>query len=103
LGAGVILICLGDVGALNACKHLGLALIFIGFAPRAGRTLWALAAISWMPALGWLASRFGIDPDAAGMGRAVIALSSCAWALVTRDAGERTRDLSYVGSVNSTS
>jgi len=113
LGAGVGLICLGDVGTLNAIKYVGLALIFVGFAPRAGRWLWALTAVAWMPALGWVASRFGLDPDAAGLGRSALALAGSGWMLVStgRIRGTVTpapkaqpaRDFNYAGSIKSVS
>jgi hypothetical protein len=102
LAAGLALICLGDAGAINALKHLGLALILIGFAPRSGRKLWALGAIAWMPALGWAASRLGVDPAGVGMGRAVIAMCSCAWWLGAQQTECRTEELNYVGSIKTT-
>lgn len=113
LGGGVALICLGDVGTLNAIKYGGVALIFMGFAPRPGRWLWALTAVAWMPALGWVASRFGIDPNAAGLGRSALALAGCGWMLlstgsirgvVTRQPPpEPVQDFNYAGSIKSVS
>lgn len=99
LAAGVGLIFCGDAGEVNALKHGGLALVLIGFAPRAGRLFWAACAVAWMPALGWGASRFGVEPAAAGMGRAVIAMSGCAWWLGLRKAPARYPELDYVGSL----
>jgi exosortase/archaeosortase family protein len=102
LGAGVALVCLGDVGALNACKYAGLALVLIGFAPRRGRLLWALTAVAWMPALGWLASRFGIDPVTTAIGRNIIALAGAAWAWWAGIGKFSSRELDYVGRLETT-
>jgi exosortase/archaeosortase family protein len=60
--AGVVLIVLGDVGDLNVCHHAGLALVLMGFAPARMSLLWALGAIAWIPAFGWVASRLGFSP-----------------------------------------
>jgi hypothetical protein len=98
----VALVCLGDVGALNACKYAGLALVLIGFAPRRGRLLWALTALAWMPALGWLASRFGIDPVTTAIGRNIIALAGAAWAWWAGVGKVPSRELDYVGRLETT-
>lgn len=115
LGAGVAFICLGDVGSLNAIKYAGVALNFMGFAPRRGRWLWAATAVTWMPALGWAASRFGIEPNAAGLGRAAVALAGCGWMLWVNGSirpehtappapvPAPTRDFTYAGSIKSVS
>ncbi|HVS51072.1 MAG TPA: archaeosortase/exosortase family protein [Opitutaceae bacterium] len=86
--AGVALTLLGDLGDLNLCHHLGLALVLIAFAPRAGRALWGVSAIAWLPALGWLASRIGMSPAALAGLRVGIAALGGAWAWSARSARE---------------
>lgn len=99
LGLGLALVALGDVGELNACQHAGLALILIGFAPRRGRAVWALSAAAWMPPLGWVASRFGLDPGAMAVARVTIATVGLAWALHAHHTSDKTQELDYVGRI----
>lgn len=99
LGLGLLLIAFGDLGRLNAAQYVGLALIVIGFAPRHRRGLWGLAAIAWMPPLGWVASRYGIHPDAAGMVRVVVAMAACDWAVGVRESEFKNAELNYVGRI----
>ena len=117
LGGGVGMIFLGDAGSLNALKYLGLALILTGYSAAHGRMLWAVTAVAWMPALGWLASRAGLQPDLAGIGRVLLALAGFSWAIAAQkkalrpatpartqnlpagEPGERTDEPNYAGSI----
>lgn len=59
LGLGLALSCIGVVGSLNLLNHLGLATTLAGLAPASSRRFpWAVAAVSWIPFLGWIGSHW---------------------------------------------
>jgi exosortase/archaeosortase family protein len=95
---GLALTLAGDLGDLNFCHDLGLVFVLIALAPRAGRALWGLSAIAWLPALGWVASRAGISPAATAVGRVGLAVAGVTWALAARRQPGFTEKLSYVGN-----
>jgi hypothetical protein len=50
---------LGNAASFNALKYLGLASAIAAFAPMsAGTVAWWLCSLSWMPAFGWLGTRY---------------------------------------------
>lgn len=61
LAAAVVITLLGQLGSLNAFSYLGLALALAGLLPLAWPMLiWVPAALSWMPAFGWLMRDFAL-------------------------------------------
>jgi hypothetical protein len=59
LGMGLLSSLLGSLGSLNVLQHIGLAMALGALLPWSWCNLpWLIAAISWMPALGWLGSRY---------------------------------------------
>jgi exosortase/archaeosortase family protein len=53
----------GAATDINAIHHAALAVVLAGLYRRdAGWLMWLLGAVAWMPAAGWLGSRFGIEP-----------------------------------------
>ncbi len=61
-GAGLLLSFTGSIGSLNLLQYAGLALVLAGWIPFSRVQLfWLLASLSWMPALGWIGSRFFLD------------------------------------------
>jgi len=59
LGFGLFFSFLGVLGSLNVLQHIGLAFAGAGLASFSWmHAVWLCSALSWMPALGWLGSRF---------------------------------------------
>lgn len=57
----LVLLLVGTATSLNVLKHAALALAAAAFLPLSGWTLlWFGLAVSWMPALGWVASGLGV-------------------------------------------
>ncbi|VFQ46484.1 hypothetical protein [Desulfoluna butyratoxydans] len=57
LALGLFLSFIGELGSLNLLNHLGLASALAGLVGLTPRQLpWVVAAISWMPLLGWVGS-----------------------------------------------
>lgn len=77
----VVLLTLGAAADINAVRHAALALAVAAFHPPAGRWLWLAAALSWMPAAGWVASRYGLAPGDFAFGRVVLAMAAGGWSL----------------------
>lgn len=95
-GAGLALTFLGDAGDVNVGHHVGLALILIALAPRAGRTLWACGAVAWLPALGWAASRAGLTPQTIALARVALALGASMWSFYACRPRRTSSDFPYV-------
>jgi hypothetical protein len=73
---GLLLGLLGFLADLNVLKHIGLAWAVAGFIPGGWRWwLWGLAAISWMPVMGWMLSG-NLSMLTVNVGRIAVAFSS---------------------------
>lgn len=80
----LVLVVAGRILEVNALLYLALALAIGALTPQLGRHgLWLAGAISWMPALGWLAT--GLPPAAVGVLRLLIAgVAGAVWFLPDR-------------------
>lgn len=72
-GLGLAAVLLGQFVEFNVVRQTGLALILISLAPWRSPWIWAVCACSWLPAAGWLASRFALDPTILGLCRVGLA------------------------------
>ena len=60
--AGLLCSFTGGIGSLNLLQYAGLALALACWIPFSRmQLLWLLSSLSWMPALGWIGSRFFLD------------------------------------------
>jgi exosortase/archaeosortase family protein len=80
MGIGLGLTFLGDLGDLNFSRQLGLAMLLMSFASRSCAVLWCVSAVAWLPAAGWLGSRFGVTPEVFGPLRVGVAVLGSIWA-----------------------
>lgn len=81
LAAGLAALLLGNVADVNFLYHVALAAIVTSFSRRAGYVIWAVGALSWLPASGWVASRFGVDPAVFAAVRVAAGLVTAVWGL----------------------
>ncbi|MBU6401780.1 MAG: hypothetical protein KGS61_15795 [Verrucomicrobia bacterium] len=81
MAAGLGLSFLGDLGDLHLSRHLGLAAILVGSAPRRCGWFWTLSLTGWLPVTGWIASRVGLAPGPLAVLRIAVALAGSGWAL----------------------
>ncbi len=77
LGTALALTLGGALLDLNLLKHLAFAIACAGLtAPRSTFWIWLPAAVTWMPALGWLFSKYDWDPTEVGLLRLALAFIS---------------------------
>jgi exosortase/archaeosortase family protein len=77
-GLGLAAVLLGQFVEFNVARQTGLALILISLAPWRSPWIWAACACAWLPATGWLASRFAIDPTLFALCRVSVAFAGVA-------------------------
>ena len=82
MGTGLALTFLGDLVDINFSHHLGLVLVLMSFAPRRCTALWGASLIAWLPASGWVGSRFGFDPTVFAFVRVATAVLGSALVLL---------------------
>lgn len=71
----------GAASDINALHHVGLALAVAAFHPPAGRWVWLVGAAAWMPAAGFVGSRFGVGPEQFGLCRLFVAVVAAVWSI----------------------
>lgn len=78
VGAGIGFILVGALADVNALYHAAIATLLASVMTGEHRWWWLAGALSWMPTLGWLASRAGIAPEIFAFCRVAVALLACA-------------------------
>jgi len=59
LWSAIVLTFLGVITSLNALKYVGFACALACFVPKHWSSIpWLISSISWMPAMGWIGSRY---------------------------------------------
>ena len=77
-GTGLLFSFVGTIGSLNLLVYAGLAVVLAGWLPFSWlQIVWLFSSLSWMPALGWIGTRFFLNHIL--MVRVILSITASGW------------------------
>jgi exosortase/archaeosortase family protein len=95
MGFALGLILLSEVGDVNVFAHAGLACAMVSLSCRGYVVIWALGAVAWWPAAGWVASRLGVPAGLFAALRPGLAAAASAWSFRSARQTRTSQTIAY--------